>query len=274
MGIADHHIVPLYQVDAFSQNVFEGNPAAVCVLKEALDVTTMQSIAAENNLAETAFVRLDTEPYELRWFTPTTEVALCGHATLASAHVLFSEGYASADRIDFQSLQSGVLSVKREAENTYTLDFPADRLESYALSNALMEAIGTPIIDAAKGQTDLILRVDSPKSVALASPDLVAIKSWPFRGVILTAKGEGEVDFVSRFFGPAVGVDEDPVTGSAHTSLAVYWAERLKKSKLSAYQASKRGGSLICELDGDRVKLTGNARLYLKGEIYVPHRQK
>lgn len=274
MGVADHHIVPLYQVDAFSKNVFEGNPAAVCVLKEALDVTTMQSIAAENNLAETAFVRLDTEPYELRWFTPTTEVALCGHATLASAHVLFSEGYASADRIDFQSLQSGVLSVKREAENSYTLDFPADRLESYALSNALMEAIGTPIIDAAKGQTDLILRVDSPKSVALASPDLVAIKSWPFRGVIVTAKGEGEVDFVSRFFGPAVGVDEDPVTGSAHTSLTVYWAERLKKSKLSAYQASKRGGSLICELDGDRVKLTGNARLYLKGEIYVPHRQK
>lgn len=274
MGVADHHIVPLYQVDAFSKNVFEGNPAAVCVLKEALDVTTMQSIAAENNLAETAFVRLDTKPYELRWFTPTTEVALCGHATLASAHVLFSEGYASADRIDFQSLQSGVLSVKREAENSYTLDFPADRLESYALSNALMEAIGTPIIDAAKGQTDLILRVDSPKSVALASPDLVAIKSWPFRGVIVTAKGEGEVDFVSRFFGPAVGVDEDPVTGSAHTSLTVYWAERLKKSKLSAYQASKRGGSLICELDGDRVKLTGNARLYLKGEIYVPHRQK
>ena len=274
MGVADHHIVPLYQVDAFSKNVFEGNPAAVCVLKEALNVTTMQSIAAENNLAETAFVRLDTEPYELRWFTPTTEVALCGHATLASAHVLFSEGYASADRIDFQSLQSGVLSVKREAENSYTLDFPADRLESYALSNALMEAIGTPIIDAAKGQTDLILRVDSPKSVALASPDLVAIKSWPFRGVIVTAKGEGEVDFVSRFFGPAVGVDEDPVTGSAHTSLTVYWAERLKKSKLSAYQASKRGGSLICELDGDRVKLIGNARLYLKGEIYVPHRQK
>lgn len=274
MGVADHHIVPLYQVDAFSKNVFEGNPAAVCVLKEALDVTTMQSIAAENNLAETAFVRLDTKPYELRWFTPTTEVALCGHATLASAHVLFSEGYVSADRIDFQSLQSGVLSVKREAENSYTLDFPADRLESYALSNALMEAIGTPIIDAAKGQTDLILRVDSPKSVALASPDLVAIKSWPFRGVIVTAKGEGEVDFVSRFFGPAVGVDEDPVTGSAHTSLTVYWAERLKKSKLSAYQASKRGGSLICELDGDRVKLTGNARLYLKGEIYVPHRQK
>lgn len=274
MGVADHHIVPLYQVDAFSKNVFEGNPAAVCVLKEALNVTTMQSIAAENNLAETAFVRLDTEPYELRWFTPTTEVALCGHATLASAHVLFSEGYASADRIDFQSLQSGVLSVKREAENSYTLDFPADRLESYALSNALMEAIGIPIIDAAKGQTDLILRVDSPKSVALASPDLVAIKSWPFRGVIVTAKGEGEVDFVSRFFGPAVGVDEDPVTGSAHTSLTVYWAERLKKSKLSAYQASKRGGSLICELDGDRVKLTGNARLYLKGEIYVPHRQK
>ena len=274
MGIADHHIVPLYQVDAFSENVFEGNPAAICVLNQALDVTSMQLIAAENNLAETAFVRLDTQPYELRWFTPTTEVALCGHATLASAHVLFNEGLVTADRIDFQSLQSGVLSVKREAENNYTLDFPADRLESYALKNAQMEAIGAPVIDAAKGQTDLILRVDSPKSVALASPDLVAIKSWPFRGVIVTAKGEGEVDFVSRFFGPAVGVDEDPVTGSAHTSLTVYWAERLKKSKLSAYQVSKRGGSLICELDGDRVKLTGNARLYLKGEIYVPYRKK
>ncbi len=271
MGVVDHHILPLYQVDAFSENVFEGNPAAVCILNEALDVASMQSIAAENNLAETAFVRLDTQPYGLRWFTPTTEVALCGHATLASAHVLFSEGLVTADRIDFQSLQSGVLSVKREVEGKYTLDFPADQLESYALSNALMEAIGAPVIDAAKGQTDLILRLDSTKSVALASPDLVAIKSWPFRGVIVTAKGEGKVDFVSRFFGPAVGVDEDPVTGSAHTSLAVYWAERLKKTKLSAYQASKRGGSLICELDGDRVKLTGNARLYLKGEIYVPH---
>ncbi len=274
MGVVDHHILPLYQVDAFSENVFEGNPAAVCILNEALDVASMQSIAAENNLAETAFVRLDTQPYGLRWFTPTTEVALCGHATLASAHVLFSEGLVTADRIDFQSLQSGVLSVKREAEGRYTLDFPADRLEPYALSNVLMEAIGAPVIDAAKGQTDLILRLDSPKSVALASPDFVAIKSWPFRGVIVTAKGEGEIDFVSRFFGPAVGVDEDPVTGSAHTSLSVYWAEHLKKTNLSAYQASKRGGSLICELDGARVKLSGNARLYLKGEIYVPHRKK
>jgi len=271
MGVTELLKIPMYQVDAFTAKVFSGNPAAVCLLDAPMDEAVMQAIAAENNLAETAFVRIDLKPFELRWFTPTTEVALCGHATLAAAHVLFSEGIAQNDSIDFQSLQSGILSVSRAESNSYTLDFPADQLEPYALSSHLIEVVGAPVLDGQKGVSDLILRLDSAESVRLASPDLQRIQTMPFRGVILTAKGEGEIDFVSRFFGPAVGVDEDPVTGSAHTSLAVYWSKRLGKTKMTAYQASQRGGTLLCELKEDRVLLSGDACLYLKGEIYVPH---
>lgn len=272
MGLTDTQTHPIYQVDAFSAELFGGNPAAVCPLNAPLSESTMQAIAAENNLAETAFVRLDTSPFELRWFTPTTEVDLCGHATLASAHVLFSQGYITGDRVDFQTLRSGVLSVQREKEGArYLMDFPADSLNPSAVLSSWHEAIGAPILEAAEGSSDLILRLDTPESVKAAAPDLNVIKRWPYRGVILTAKSSGEFDFVSRFFGPAVGVDEDPVTGSAHTSLAVFWAAKLKKPRMNAFQASSRGGTLVCELKGDRVLLSGDARLYLKGEIYVPH---
>lgn len=232
----------------------------------------MQAIAAENNLAETAFVRLDTNPFELRWFTPTTEVDLCGHATLATAHVLFNQGYITGDSVHFQTLRSGVLSVQHDKQGVgYVMDFPADTLNPSSVLSSWHEAIGAPILEAAEGSSDLILRLDTPESVRKAAPDLSVLKRWPYRGVILTAKSSGKFDFVSRFFGPAVGVDEDPVTGSAHTSLAVFWAQKLKKSRMNAFQASSRGGTLICELTGDRVLLSGEARLYLKGEIYVPH---
>lgn len=272
MDIKSTQTLSIYQVDAFSAELFGGNPAAVCPLKAPLSAEIMQAIAAENNLAETAFVRLDTRPFELRWFTPTTEVDLCGHATLAAAHVLFSQGYITANSVDFQTLRSGVLTVQREKQSAgYVMDFPADTLNPTNVLSSWHEAIGAPILEAAKGRSDLILRLDTPESVKAVAPDLSVIKRWPYRGVILTAKSSGEFDFVSRFFGPAVGVDEDPVTGSAHTTLAVFWAPKLKKSRMSAFQASSRGGTLICELKGDRVLLSGDARLYLKGEIYVPH---
>lgn len=272
MDIKSTQTLSIYQVDAFSAELFGGNPAAVCPLKAPLSAEIMQAIAAENNLAETAFVRLDTHPFELRWFTPTTEVDLCGHATLAAAHVLFSQGYITANSVDFQTLRSGVLTVQREKQSAgYVMDFPADTLNPTNVLSSWHEAIGAPILEAAKGRSDLILRLDTPESVKAVAPDLSVLKRWPYRGVILTAKSSGEFDFVSRFFGPAVGVDEDPVTGSAHTTLAVFWAPKLKKSRMSAFQASSRGGTLICELKGDRVLLSGDARLYLKGEIYVPH---
>ena len=262
----------MFQVDAFSAELFGGNPAAVCPLNAPLSAEIMQAIAAENNLAETAFVRLDTHPFELRWFTPTTEVDLCGHATLATAHVLFNQGYIEGDSVHFQTLCSGMLSVQREKQSAgYVMDFPADTLNPSSVLSSWHEAIGAPILEAAEGSSDLILRLDTPESVREAAPDLSVLKRWPYRGVILTAKSSGKFDFVSRFFGPAVGVDEDPVTGSAHTSLAVFWTGKLKKSRMNAYQASSRGGSLVCELKGDRVLLSGEARLYLKGEIYVPH---
>jgi PhzF family phenazine biosynthesis protein len=271
MGMKQQEItLPLYQVDAFTSELFAGNPAAVCLLSEAISPELMQSIAAENNLAETAFVRLDTQPYELRWFTPTIEVALCGHATLAAAFVLFNQGLAQKS-IEFQSLQSGILTVSIENE-LLTLDFPADEINPTPISPSWHEMIGAPILEAYTGKTDLILRLDSAESVRNLAPDLSRIERLPYRGVIVTAKGEGDIDFVSRFFGPAVGVPEDPVTGSAHTSLVVYWSQKLKKSKLKAKQESARGGSLICELKNGRAHLSGAARLYLKGEIYVPNR--
>jgi PhzF family phenazine biosynthesis protein len=228
----------------------------------------MQQIAAENNLAETAFIRTDLSPYQIRWFTPTVEVDLCGHATLAAAYVLFNEKN-SEDVVRFQSLRSGELVVSKKKE-LLTLDFPVDQIIPIGIKNEWVEAIGSPILEAYTGRTDLILRVDNEDIVKEIQPDFESIKRWPYVGVIVTAKGS-DVDFVSRFFGPAVGIDEDPVTGSAHTSLVVYWSKKLKKAKLSARLESKRQGNLLCEINGDRAFITGNAQLYLKGEIYVPN---
>jgi PhzF family phenazine biosynthesis protein len=268
MGVKDRTSIPFYQVDAFTSKVFSGNPAGVCLLEEPLEDEVMQQIAAENNLAETAFIRIDLKPYQIRWFTPTVEVDLCGHATLASAYVLFNEKNVK-DVIRFQSLRSGELIVTKN-EDRLTLDFPIDKIIPVGIKNEWIEAIGSPIIEAYTGRTDLILRVENEAVVKAIQPDFENIKRWPYVGVIITAKGT-DVDFVSRFFGPAVGINEDPVTGSAHTSLVVYWSKKLKKTTLSARQESKRQGDLLCEINGERALITGNAQLYLKGEIYVPN---
>ena len=268
MGIKDRISIPFYQVDAFTSKVFSGNPAGVCLLEEPLEDEVMQQIAAENNLAETAFVRTDLKPYQIRWFTPTVEVDLCGHATLASAYVLFKEKKVQ-EVIRFQSLRSGELTVTKN-EDLLTLDFPSDQIIPIGIKNEWIEAIGSPILEACTGRTDLILRVENEAVVKAIQPDFESIKRWPYVGVIVTAKGT-DVDFVSRFFGPAVGINEDPVTGSAHTSLVVYWSKKLKKTTLSARQESKRKGDLLCEINGERALITGNAQLYLKGEIYVPN---
>ncbi|SEL78285.1 PhzF family phenazine biosynthesis protein [Parapedobacter koreensis] len=259
--------IKLYQIDAFTDRVFSGNPAAVCPLDAWLDDTLMQQIAMENNLAETAFYVKRDDEYDIRWFTPTVEVDLCGHATLASAFVLFNhEGY-EADTIRFHSPRSGPLIVKREGEYL-TLNFPTDVIAPVPLTVELAASFdGTPLA-AYKGKTDYLLIFESEAHIQSAKPDLARIAQLAARGVIITAPGN-EVDFVSRFFGPQSGVDEDPVTGSAHTTLIPYWAGKLGKNELTARQLSVRGGYLQCSYLGDRVAISGQAKRYLTGEIHV-----
>ncbi|MEJ8801552.1 PhzF family phenazine biosynthesis protein [Pontibacter sp. H249] len=257
----------LYQIDAFTEKVFGGNPAAVCVLDKWLDEAVMQSIATENNLAETAFVVPVDDAYEIRWFTPTVEVDLCGHATLAAAYVLFKYYNHPTDKITLESRNSGQLAVSRNGEEL-TLDFPVDSLSEIETPEVLVEALGKAPIAAFKGKTDFMLLFPAHQDIEKLNPDFRLIESAGGRGVIVTAPGN-EVDFVSRFFCPNVGINEDPVTGSAHTTLTPYWSQRLGKAILTAKQLSKRQGNLTCELAGDRVKITGKAVTYLTGEIEV-----
>ncbi|NVO30392.1 PhzF family phenazine biosynthesis protein [Hymenobacter lapidiphilus] len=262
-------LLPLYQVDAFSDRPFAGNPAAVCPLTEWLPDATMLAIAAENNLAETAFfvpkAELDHE-YEIRWFTPTVEVELCGHATLASAHVLYRHLNFQQPEIVFHS-KSGPLRVSRAESGMLTLDFPARPPQPLPRHpSGLVDGLGaTPL--ALLAGPDLVCVFASEAEVRALRPNQARLAEVEFRGVIATAPGSGEIDFVSRFFGPRVGVPEDPVTGSAHTTLVPYWAERLGKTTLHARQVSARGGDLWCELRGERVLMSGHAVTYLKGEI-------
>ncbi len=258
----------IYQIDAFTSKVFSGNPAAVCVLDAWLPAKTMQSIAGENNLAETAFVvKNEAKGYDIRWFTPTIEVYLCGHATLASAYVLFKYYSHPTDEIRFSTLASGELSVVK-SKDRLTLNFPADIINKMATPQALIDAFGKAPLETFKGKTDFVLVYENQKEIETFTPDLSLIKKAGGRGCIITAPGN-EVDFVSRFFGPQVGVDEDPVTGSAHTSLTPIWSEKLGEIKLKARQLSKRQGDLDCELKGDRVLITGTAVTYLIGEIEI-----
>jgi PhzF family phenazine biosynthesis protein len=257
----------LYQVDAFTDRVFAGNPAAVCPLDRWLADHLMQNIAMENNLAETAFFVRNGDRFEIRWFTPTIEIDLCGHATLASAFVLFNiEGF-SGDTIEFHSHRSGSLRVTRE-EALLTLDFPTDQYSKVPLTDDLKSGFDVAPVEAYKGRSDYLLVFDSEEQVANLRPDFSLIRKIKARGVIATARGN-EVDFVSRFFGPQSGIDEDPVTGSAHTTLTPFWYERTGKKTMSARQLSSRGGTLTCTFDHDRVRISGNARLYLTGEIEV-----
>ncbi|RFS24730.1 PhzF family phenazine biosynthesis protein [Chitinophaga silvatica] len=256
----------IYQVDAFADKIFKGNPAAVCPLPNWLDDNIMQKIAKENNLAETAFYIKKGNRYEIRWFTPEVEVDLCGHATLASAYVLFHlEGHDS-NQINFYSPRSGELPVTKHGE-IIMLNFPADTLEEITTPPELLAAFEVKPIAAFKGKTDIMLIFDKEEDIKKMKPSLEEIKKLPVRGVIITARGTN-TDFVSRFFGPAVGVDEDPVTGSAHTSLVPYWAKQLHKESFTAIQLSERTGVLTCKLLGDRVEIGGQAKLYLRGEIY------
>ena len=258
----------IFQVDAFTDTLFAGNPAAVCPLEQWLDEEVMQQIAAENNLSETAFLVKRGEGYLIRWFTPVTEVALCGHATLASAHVLFHHLGHKKDTIHFYSLQSGPLPVSRNGK-ILTLDFPADDYRKTEAASEILEAFGSEPREWYKGKTDYMLVFDSEEEVLACTPDMGLLKKSNVRGVIITAPGR-QVDFVSRFFAPGSGVDEDPVTGSAHTTLTPYWSRRLGKVKMTARQLSKRGGELLCEFAADRVRISGKAVTYMTGEILIP----
>lgn len=256
---------PIYQVDAFAEQVFRGNPAAVMPLEQWLEDKRLQAIAAENNLSETAFLVRAGEGYELRWFTPTVEVDLCGHATLASAHVLFEHLEHAGEEIVFFT-RSGELRVTRGSAGL-TLDFPAYVLTSAEVDMNLCEALGATASEAVEvgGNTRMAIYVyEFEEDVAGLLPDFRALAATTDRCIIATAPGD-ECDFVSRFFGPAVGIDEDPVTGSAHCALVPYWASRLHLDALEARQISARGGRLLCELRGDRVLMTGRAVTFLQG---------
>jgi PhzF family phenazine biosynthesis protein len=258
--------LPIYQVDAFASKVFAGNPAAVCPLNEWLPDATLQSIARENNLSETAFFVRTNGRYHLRWFTPGCEVDLCGHATLASAYVLFSELGESRAAILFDT-QSGELVVTRRGDRL-TLNFPARPPAPVSVHSALRAALGGPEPLEVLGARDYLVRYRTEEQVRSLSPNMEALKAVDRFAVIVTAPGT-DCDFVSRFFAPAKGVNEDPVTGSAHCTLVPYWADKLNKSTLYARQISPRGGELFCELKGDRVDIAGSAVPFLKGTIYL-----
>ena len=258
----------LYQIDAFASELFKGNPAAVCILDSWLPEALMQAIAAENNLAETAFAVPAQGGYEIRWFTPELEVALCGHATLATAHVLFNTLENTADHLQFFSRERGVLTVTRTGKNLI-LDFPVDPPKPVQIPAGLAEAIGAAPLECLQGSTDYLLIYPSQEALDAIEPDHTRLGKIPARGVIVSAPGK-EVDFVSRFFAPQSGVPEDPVTGSAHTVQTPYWAAHFGKTKLTAQQRSPRGGFLHCELRGDRVHIAGQAVTYMKAEIYLP----
>lgn len=259
--------LPLYQLDAFTDTVFAGNPAAVVPLESWLSDEKMQKIALENNLAETAFFVPTETGYHIRWFTPILEVDLCGHATLASAHVIFFLQNYPGDTITFES-KSGPLLVNRK-DDWLTLDFPIDQLHIAVAPPALHESMGsTKVLEVFKGKTDYMVVLENEKQLQEIKPDILILSTIPARGIIMTAPGD-EVDFVSRFFAPQSGIDEDPVTGSAHTTLIPYWAERLDKKQMTARQISSRGGYLRCELTNDRTLISGQVRVYMTGEITV-----
>ncbi len=259
--------LPIYQVDAFTDRVFGGNPAAVCPLDAWLPDAMMQAIAAENNLAETAFFVPDGAGYALRWFTPTVEVDLCGHATLASGHVVFSFLQPERDRVDFRTVKAGTLTVAKRGE-LLVMDFPARPAAPAEPAPGLLAALGGTPREVLRARDHLVV-YDSAADVAALKPDLTALADVDCWAAIATAPGEDGVDFVSRFFAPKQGVPEDPVTGSAHCTLVPYWAKRLGKKDLEARQISRRGGALSCALEGDRVSMAGRAVLYMEGRIFV-----
>ncbi len=257
----------IYQVDAFTEKVFGGNPAAVCPLEKWLTSEQMQQIAMENNLAETAFFVKKNHAFEIRWFTPSVEVDLCGHATLAAAHVLFKHLNYPESKITFISARSGELRVSNN-QGLLTLDFPTDVFEKIPMPPFISACFQQEPTEAYQGKTDFMFIFKNEAEIKNIQPDFKAINALGGRGVIVTAKGN-EVDFVSRFFAPQSGIDEDPVTGSAHTTLTPYWSKKLGKESLAALQLSARVGHLWCTYKGSRVEISGKAVTYLKGEIEI-----
>jgi PhzF family phenazine biosynthesis protein len=261
--------IRIVQVDAFTNKPFSGNPAAVCVLPQPAPEDWMRNVAREMNLAETAFLTPQNGGYQLRWFTPTVEVDLCGHATVASAHVLWQDGHLPADRQARFYSRSGVLLADRRGE-WIELDFPAKAVAGAPAPPELLPALG--IAQAAfvgRNAFDYLVQVDSEETLRALSPDHGTLRKLPVRGVIVTARSGGEFDFVSRFFAPGSGIDEDPVTGSAHCALGPYWGERLGKSEFTAFQASPRGGVVRVRLQGDRVLLGGQAVTVMTADLLV-----
>ncbi len=261
MGIA------ITQVDAFTATPFAGNPAAVCILARAPEERWMRAVAREMNLSETAFLTPRDEGYDLRWFTPAVEVDLCGHATLAGAHVLWEEGRLPADAQARFFTRGGLLLAERRGD-WIEMDFPAKPEQAADAPPGLAAALGLQPVYVGRNQFDYLVEVASPAALRAAQPDHGALKRLPVRGIIVTARSDApEFDFVSRFFAPAAGVDEDPVTGSAHCCLGPYWSRRLGKSELAAYQASPRGGVVRVRCARDRVYLGGQAVTVLRGEL-------
>jgi PhzF family phenazine biosynthesis protein len=258
--------IPIFQVDAFTDRPFAGNPAAVCILPEPREDAWLQAVASEMNLSETAFLTKETPGCRLRWFTPSVEVALCGHATLASAHVLWSEDLVAPDEtIRFQTL-SGLLTARRKGDEI-ELDFPLEPDEPIGPPANLGQALGVPLKYVGKNRFDYLVEVDSVVTLRKMTPDFKLLATVTNRGVIVTAKYDGPYDFASRFFAPGVGIDEDPVTGSAHCCLGAYWRRQLGKSEFLAFQASARGGVVRVRVDDKRAYLGGTAVTVLKGEL-------
>jgi PhzF family phenazine biosynthesis protein len=255
----------IYQVDAFTDRLFGGNPAAVCPLAAWLPDATMQAIAAENNLSETAFFVPRGDDYDLRWFTPTIETDLCGHATQASGFVVMNRLAPRRSTVRFHT-KSGVLSVTRQGE-VFAIDLPAQPPAPCTMPQKFVAALGRKPVEIL-GAVKYLALYDNEADVAALAPDTVALRDIDRDGVIVSAPGH-DCDFVSRYFAPHAGIPEDPVTGSAHCTLVPYWAKRLGKTKLHARQISRRGGELFCELRGDRVVIAGRAALYLEGRIHV-----
>ncbi len=259
--------VPIFQLDAFTRTRFAGNPAAVVVLSSFPDDATMQAISAENNLAETAFLVPRSGQYHLRWFTPKVEVPLCGHATLATAAVVMERLEPHLDRVVFQTA-SGPLPVVRSKDG-YVTDFPSRPSESVVAPSGLADALGVVPVEVYSNQFNYLAVLGTPETVRELAPDLALIARLDRPGLIVTAPGDRRYDFVSRYFAPAKGIPEDPVTGGAHCMLAPYWADRLGKNAFLAYQASPRGGEIICRLKRDRVELEGSCVFYLEGHAEI-----
>lgn len=260
MGIA------LVQVDAFTDKPYGGNPAAVCVLPEPQPDDWMQQVAQEMNLSETAFALPEEDGYRLRWFTPTVEIDLCGHATLATAHVLWSEGHLPPEQEARFYTRSGLLTAQRRGD-WIELDFPADPSQPMAVPEGLAAALGQAPVTVEANTLGYIVELETAAAVRSLQPNFAALGQFPVHGVTVTSRGEAPYDFVSRFFAPALGIQEDPVTGSAHCGLSPYWRKRLAKTTFLAYQASARGGVLQVEDRGERVVLRGQAVTVLRGEL-------